>query len=81
MVYLNQQNPYTMEVDCGNRNCYNCRGFGHLTRNCRNKRLEGRIGEKRKLEYKNGNNRERRMIKERNRQNNLNGKQDLILFN
>jgi len=26
---------YVMNVDRG-RNCYNCRGFGHLVRNCRN---------------------------------------------
>ena len=74
MVCLNQQNSYTIEVDYGNRNCYNCRGFGHLTRNCRNSGLEDRIREERKLEYKNGNNKERKMIKERNRQNNLNRK-------
>jgi len=26
---------YVMNVDRG-RNCYNCGGFGHLVRNCRN---------------------------------------------
>jgi len=31
-----------------NQNCYNCRGFGHLTRNCRNR---NRIGKGRRLEY------------------------------
>jgi len=42
IVNLNQQtgfiprhNPYAIEVDCG-RNCYNCRGFEHIARNCRN---------------------------------------------
>ena len=28
-------NSYTMDIDRG-RNCYNCREFGHLVRNCRN---------------------------------------------
>jgi len=32
-----QHNPYAMDIDKGNRNCYNCRGFGHLARNYRNK--------------------------------------------
>ena len=34
-----------------NRNCYNCGGFGHLARNYRNRKIGGRIGEGRKLEY------------------------------
>ena len=33
-----QRNQYAMDVDRGeNRNCYACRGFGHLARNCRNR--------------------------------------------
>ena len=55
-----------------NRDCYNCRRFGHIARYCRNKSIGGRIGEGRRLEYGNRNNRERRMIKGGNRQNNLN---------
>jgi len=27
-------------VDRNNRNCYACGGFGHLARNCRNRRTE-----------------------------------------
>jgi len=40
-----------MNMDQENRNCYNCRGFGHLARNYRNRRTGGRIGKGRKLEY------------------------------
>ena len=33
-----QKNPYAMNVDRReNRNCYTCRRFGHLVRNCRNR--------------------------------------------
>jgi len=65
-----------MDVDYGNRNCYNYGRFGHLARNCRNRRTENRIGGERRLEYK-----ERRMIEERNRKNsNLKRKGDLIAF-
>jgi len=60
-----------MEVDRKeNRNCYSCRGFRHLARNCKNRRTENRIGEKR-LEY--GGN-------ENNGQSNLKGEGDLIVF-
>jgi len=78
MVHSNQwimfapHNPYVMEVDHRNRNCYNCRCFGYLARNCRNRRTEDKIGEERRLEYKNKNNGQRRMIEEGNGQNNLN---------
>jgi len=34
-----------------NRNCYNCERFGHLARNCRNRRIGDRIREDKKLEY------------------------------
>jgi len=34
-----QRNPYAMNVDRReNRNCYACGGFGHLARNCKNRR-------------------------------------------
>jgi len=32
-----RQDPYAIEVDRG-RNCYACRGFGHMAHNCRNRR-------------------------------------------
>ena len=62
MVYLNQQavlvphNPYAIKVNYKNRNYYNCGRFGHLARNCKNRRIEGRIGKGRRLKYR-GNNR------------------------
>jgi len=41
-----------MEVD-RRRNCYACRGFGHMTHYCRNRR-KGRVVEGRRLEYGGG---------------------------
>ena len=62
-----------------NRNCYNCGKFRYLARNCRNRGIGNRIGEDRRLEYKQGNNRQR-VIKGENGQNNLNREQDLLLL-
>jgi len=45
-----QKNPYTMDVDRG-RNCYACRGFGHMAWHCRNRGVGNRVGEGRRLEY------------------------------
>ena len=74
-----QRNPYTMDVNKReNRNCYNYGGFGHLARNCRNKRTGNRIGEGRRLEY--GVNERQGRIEGGNREN-LNGERDLILLN
>ena len=42
-----------------------------MARHCRNREIRGRIGEGKRLEYRNGN----------NEQSNLNKEQDLILFN
>jgi len=72
-----QHNPYAMNVDRANRNCYSYGGFGHLSRNCRNRGIGNRIEKGRKLEYGN-----RRMIEEGNGQNNsnLNGNRDLIIL-
>jgi len=55
-----------MDIDRGNKNCYSCRGFGHLARNCRNRGTGNRIGKGRRLEYG---------------QNNLNRDKNLIVFN
>jgi len=59
----------------GLRKCYNYRGFGHLTRNCRNRRMENRTGEEKRLKY-----RGKRMIERGNKQNNLNREGNLIVF-
>jgi len=45
-----RRDPYTMEVDKG-RNCYACRGFGHMAQHYRNRGQRGRIAEGRRLEY------------------------------
>jgi len=60
-----------MEVDKSNRNCYNCGEFRYLARNCRNRTEQNRIGEERRLKYRDNGKEE---------QNNLNGERDLILF-
>jgi len=44
-----RRDPYAMEVDRG-RNCYACRGFGHMAHHCRN-RGRGRAMEGRRVEY------------------------------
>jgi len=86
MAYLSQRtvftqcNPYTIDVDRGNKNCYNCGGFGHLTRNYRNRGTENRSGKRRKLEY-GQNNRQRLRIKRENGQKHFFGERDLIVFN
>jgi len=41
-----------MNVDWENKNCYNCRRFGHLAKNYRNKNIGNRIEEERRLEYR-----------------------------
>ena len=57
------------------RNCYSCRRFGHLVRNCRNR---GIIGRERWLTYEGNKNNGQRRIE--NGQNNLNGNRDLIVL-
>ena len=81
MVHLNQwaefvpqHNPYAIDVDRGDKNYYNCGSFGYLARNCRNRRTGNKIRKERRLDYRQNNGRN-------NRQNNLNGEGDLIVFN
>jgi len=64
-----QYNPYSMDVN-KERNCYACGEFEHLARYCRNREAGNRIGEGRRLEYR-----------QENRQNNLKEEGDLIVFN
>jgi len=42
-----------MEVDW-RRNCYACKGFGHMACHCRNWGQRGRVVKERKLEYGGG---------------------------
>ena len=39
---VTQRNLYAMEID-RERNCYTCRGFGHMARHCRNRRRESEL--------------------------------------
>ena len=71
---LPRRDPYTMEVDRG-RNCYACRGFGHMARYCRNRGRE-RPMEGRRVKYGGGR------IKEiYNNANNLKEGENLELLN
>jgi len=45
-----RRDTYVMEVDRG-RNCYACRGFGHMAHHCRNRGQRGRIKQGRRVEY------------------------------
>ena len=36
---FSQRNPYVMNVDRNNRNCYTCGGFEYLARHCRNREV------------------------------------------
>jgi len=75
IVNLNQQigfmpryNLYTMGVDM-ERNCYSCRSFRYLARNCRNQKV---IEQERRIEYEDNSG---------NRDNcNLNREESLIVL-
>ena len=42
-IGFSQRNLYAMDMDRReNRNCYACGGFGHLSRNCRNRGMTNR---------------------------------------
>jgi len=62
-----------MKVDWG-RNCYACRGFGHMAHHCRNKGKRRAI-EERRVEYRGG-----RIEKIHNHVNNLKGVESLELL-
>ena len=65
--------PYAMEVDRG-RNCYACRGFGHMARHYRNKG-RGRPMDGRRVEY-----RGERIKEINNHRDNLKGVENLELL-
>ena len=48
-----RRDPFAMEIDRG-RNCFACRGFGHIACHCRNRCMRGRVGENRRIEYGGG---------------------------
>ena len=66
---------FAMEVDRG-RNCYACRGFGHMACNCRNWGQRGRVAENRRVDYRGG-----RIEERTNCQNNLKKEENLELLN
>jgi len=68
-----RRDPYAMEVDRG-RNCYACRGFGHMVCHCRN-RERGRAMEGRRVEYGGG-----RIEEINEHSNNLKGRENLELL-
>jgi len=68
-----RRDPYAMEVDRG-RNCYACRGFGHMARHCRNRR-RGRPIEGKRMEYGRG-----RIEETNNHTSNLKGRENLELL-
>ena len=70
-----RRDPYAMEIDRG-RNCYACRGFGHMARHCRNRGMRGRVAENRRMEYGGG-----RIEEITNLSNNLKEGEDLELLN
>jgi len=70
-----RRDPYAMEVDRG-RNCYACRGFGHMARHCRNRGQRGRVVDNRRVEYGRG-----RIEEILNYENNLKEGENLELLN
>ena len=61
-------NSYAMNLNRRNKNCYNCKDFRHLARNCSNRGTRNKIRESRRLKYRNRNNRQILIIKEGNGQ-------------
>ena len=45
-----RRDPFAMDIDRG-RNCYACRGFGHMAHHYRNRGQKGRIADNRRVEY------------------------------
>ena len=74
MRVLPRRDPYAMEIDRG-RNCYTCRGFGHIACHCRNRGRE-RPMERKRVEYGG-----RRIEKIHDNTNNLKETENLELLN
>ena len=66
-MYRVRKDPATMNID-KKRNCYSCERFGHLVQNCRRWVI---VGQGRRAKYENN----------WNTRNNLNGEENLIVFN
>ena len=64
-----------MDIDRG-RNCFACRGFGHMARYCRNRDQRGRVADNRRVEYGGG-----RIEEISNYENNLKEGENLELLN
>ena len=60
--------PYIIKIKYG-RNCYNCGGFGYITKYCR-KRYQERVEQERRIDYEDNLN-----------NYNLNGEENLIVLN
>jgi len=78
-VEIAQKNSYAIDMN-RERNCYTYRGFRHIAWHCRNRGVGNRIGKRRRLEYGSSKNNRQKRVEERNRQNNLNGEGNLIVF-
>ena len=48
--FMSRQDLYIIDID-RERNCFNCRDFCHIVRNCKNQR----IGQRRQISYQNNN--------------------------
>jgi len=70
-----RRDPFAMDID-RERNCYACRGFGNMARNCRNWGIRERVGQNRRVEYGGGQIEEITDIS-----NNLKGAENLELLN
>ena len=68
-----RRDPYAMEVNRG-RNCFACRGFGHMAHHCRN--WGRRVAENQRVEYGGG-----KIEEIMNFANNLKEEENLELLN
>ena len=50
-IGLSRRDPYAMDIDRG-RNCYACGGFKHMAQYCKNRGERIRIGDGKRLKYR-----------------------------